>query len=107
MPFSDYCGGKSLVCKAKLSFLSTLAQTDQLLVSGMRTKQSFEREKEPEALLFIFFVLLPVLFCSYSIFPLVAGLPLDFIYEVKVSQKMLKVKFFNKKWQVVGRSDFS
>ena len=39
-------------------------------------------------------------------FLLVAGLSLDFIYEVKVSQKTLKLKFFNKKWQVAGRRDF-
>ena len=38
--------------------------------------------------------------------PLVAGLSLDFIYQVKVSQKtMKKVKFFNK-WQVVARPNF-
>ena len=51
---------------------------------------------------FCLFYSLFFFFHSYSIFPLVASLPLDFVYEVKVFQKALKkVKFFNKKWQVV------
>ena len=49
-------------------------------------------------------------FHFYSIFPpgLVVGLSLDLIDVVKVFQETLKkVKFFNKKWQVIGRPDFS
>ena len=43
----------------------------------------------------------------FVFFPLVACLSQDFIYEEKVFQKTLKkVKFFNKKWQVVGKPDF-
>ena len=58
------------------------------------------------SLTFLFILSTPPSFSSYSIFPLVAGLSVDFINEVKFSHKMLKVKFFNKKWQVEGRPDF-
>ena len=101
---------KTLAATWKLSFFSTRGQIDRLLVSGMRTKQNFEKKtrKETRSLTFCFFRSTPRSFSFYSIFPLVAGLSLGFIYEVKFSQQTLKkAKLFNKRWQVVGRPDFS
>ena len=90
----------------KLSFLFIGGQINQVLVSGICTKQNFERtfewEKTKQKLNFsfssfyslFFFILIPS-FC-----PLIAVLSLDFIYKVKVYQETLqKVKCFNK-WHV-------
>ena len=47
---------------------------------------------------------LPVPFVLIPFFPRVADFSPDFIYQVKVSQKVLKkVNFLNQKWQVVGK----
>ena len=78
-------------------------QINRLLVWGMRTKQnfqSFEREKI-QKLDFLFLHSTPRSFSFLFHFSLVAGLSLDFIYEIKVSQKMLlKVNFLTRsgKW---------
>ena len=68
----------------------------------------FGHAHKAKAWLFVFFVqCTPRFFVIIPFFPLVSCLLLDFIYKVNVSQKTLqKVKFFTKKWQVVGRSDF-
>ena len=99
MPFSDYCGGTSLAnCpKTKLSFRAGSHKSTFGL--GMRTKQYFE-------ILTFFFVLLPVFSFSFY-FPPRCWPFTRLIYEVKVPQKTRKkVKFLNKKWQVVARPDF-
>ena len=70
----------------------------------MRTKQNFKREKKKTQRLDFSFssFYFPFFFVLFNFFPLVAGLSLDFIYEVKVSQKSGKWKkdkiFFNQIW---------
>ena len=71
----------------------------------MHTKRNFEQKLKKLDFLFLCFTTNFFLFLLNSIFPLIAGLLLDFIYIVRVSLK--KVKFFNKKWQAEGRPDFS
>ena len=74
--------------KTKLPFLS--GSNESNLVLDMRRKQNFA--------LFFFFVLFHAFWFLFHIFYLVDGR--------KVSQKTLKVEFFNKEWKMVGRPDF-
>ena len=74
-----------------------------------QTKGSDERHSVSELSLLaccFFFYWIYNLFRSYYIFPPLCW-PLTRLYLRKVSQKALKVKFFNNKWQVAGRPDFS
>ena len=83
------------------------AQFKYSMVSGMHTKQNFEILKKKKQKLDFFFVLFSFSLFLFHFFP--SLLAFTRLYEVKVSQELLKkVKFFNKKWQVVhvGRPDF-
>ena len=82
MLFCDCCGGKLLAYCPKRCLQSVLDQINRLLGSGMRTIK---------AKLFLFCRFLSFLLSFLLHFSLVAGRSLDFIYDVKVFQKTLKM----------------
>ena len=102
MQFSDYCGGKSLAncpkcCLQRKTKLPFHSGSNKLTFGFGHARKAKFRDIDFS---FSFFYS-PFFFILILFFPLVAGLSLDFIYEVKVSQKMLKkVKFLTKsgKW---------
>ena len=107
MPFSDYCGGKWLANCAKCC----LQRKNKLPFHSGTNRLTFgfehSHKTKGRSLTFLFLRSTPRSF-SFLFHSPPHCWPFTGLHEVKIYQTTLmkKVKFFNKKWQVVARPEF-